>query len=66
MSDETCIHQFPAGAGSDSEATGREQLVRAGGLLRAAVALLDAADAPPQIAAHVDLALHQLELTIRS
>lgn len=66
MSNETCIHQSQARPSGDSEATRAEQLVRALELLRAAIALLDAADAPGEIAAHVDLALHQLDVTIRS
>lgn len=66
MLDGKCTPQSGAAARSDSAATHQEQLIRALDHLRAAIALLDAADAPPHIAAHVDLALHQLQLTMAS
>lgn len=39
----------------------RQILLRALDHLRSALTLLDEADAPGQIGAHIDLALHQLE-----
>jgi len=62
MSDKICIRP----ASSEKHATPQEQLGRALDHLRSAIALLDEADAPPQIAAHIDLALHQLQLTVAS
>lgn len=38
-----------------------EVLVSAADLLRSALELLDTAEAPAQIGAHVDLAIHQLQ-----
>ena len=43
-----------------------ENLVSAADLLRSALELLDTADAPAQIGAHVDLALHQLQSELLS
>lgn len=43
-----------------SSSEGREKLIQALTHLRLAINLLDQADAPPHIAAHVDLASYQL------
>lgn len=42
------------------------RLAQAASSMRAALKLLDEADAPPDIGAHLDLAIHRLESTISS
>ena len=59
MLDEKGMQAWPAVASSD--ASHHAELEQAIDCLRSAIALLDAADAPPQIAAHIDLALNQLQ-----
>jgi hypothetical protein len=49
-----------------NELTAEEQLGQALEHLRSAIALLDSSNAPAHIAAHVDLAVHQLQVAIES
>ena len=44
----------------------QQMLAEAAEYLRLALELLDSADAPPQIGAHIDLAINQLEAQVRA